>query len=71
MPSANQSAPAEAVRQLALPLDQPSGPIAPPVAIAHVRPEQILATLSLSRRQQIRQTWIRVFQEVVRDDHSA
>jgi hypothetical protein len=67
MPSRSLPVPSETVRQLALPLDKPSGPIAPPVAIAHVRPERILATLSLGMRQQIRQTWVRVFREVVHD----
>jgi hypothetical protein len=67
MPSRSLPVPPETARQLTLPLDQPPGPIAPSVAIAHVRPERILATLSPSMRQQIRQTWVRVFREVVRD----
>lgn len=71
MPSRSLPAAPETARQLALPLDQPPAPTAPPVAIAHVRPERILATLSLRTRQQIRQTWVRVFQEVVRDASDA
>lgn len=67
MPSRSLPAPPETARQLPLPLDQPSQPSTPPITIAQIRPERILATLSPSVRQQIRQTWVRVFQEVARD----
>lgn len=67
MSSRSLPAPPETLRQLALPLDQPSKPSPPPTTIAPIRPERILATLPPSVRQQIRQTWVRVFQEVVCD----
>lgn len=66
MPST--SPPAAQARQLPLPLDQqPPKPIAPSVAIASIRPAQVLATLPPNVRRQMRQVWIRVFQEVMRD----
>ncbi len=65
------SPPAEQARQLPLPLDLPPTPIAPSVAIASIHPTQVLATLPPSVHRHMRQVWIRVFQEVMRDGNGA
>ena len=54
--------------QLPLPLDLPTVLPQPPPPIAlRTRPEQVWGSLSPEMRMQIRQTWLRVLQEVIDD----
>ncbi len=54
-------------RQLTLPYALPTTVPPPPPVLLWTRPEQVWASLRPEMRTQIRQTWLRVLQEVIAD----